>query len=93
MPFPADPGIDSEIRSLYDKVSDPGPEHFVSGNAARLTALSVRRLSVAIDQAAQIQLRIDERMERLTKVGTWLAVVGVVLAVVQVVVAIMGMGQ
>ncbi len=99
MPLPEDDELDQTINELYDSVLDraiqPGQFGVVSAKSARLQAASQRRLVLAIEKASLAQERTalaqeetNRRVEKLERVGIWIAVAGAVLAAVQVGIAV-----
>jgi hypothetical protein len=74
--------------SVLDRAIEPGQFGIVAAKGARLQAASQRRLVLAIDKATAAQEQTNRRIERLERVGIWIAIVGTMLAAVQVSIAI-----
>ena len=93
MPLPPDAALDERIGEMYDLVMhnavQPGQFGIVAANAARLQAISQRRLVVALQKATEPQDLTNQRIVRLECIGIALAVVGATLALVQAIPAIL----
>ena len=93
MPLPPDDKLDEAIEQMFDGVMDRAnePGHFgvVMAKSARLQAASQHRLTIAMEKAAEAQDRMNDRIERLEKVGIRIGWVGLLLALVQIAIAIL----
>lgn len=88
MPLPPDDKLDATIGEQYDSIlsraSEPGQFGIVTAEAAKLQAVSVRRLVVALDNSSRSQASLQ-------RIGIWIAYAGVALAVLQAIAAVLSL--